>query len=83
MMALVLESYPDKKLETDEVGAARKLVMGRILALPGDAPAATSWERDGALIFCCANQSSADCSAKKPVRRDEVRRDSAACTAGR
>jgi len=62
-MALVLEGYPDKKLGTGEIGEVRRLVRGRILALPDDAPAPAftgSWERDGAIIFCCANQSSAE-----------------------
>jgi len=62
-MALVLEGYPDKKLGAEEVGEVRRLVRGRILALPDDAPAPAftgSWERDGALMFCCANQGSAE-----------------------
>jgi len=62
-MALVPEGYPDKKLGADGVGEIRRLVRGRILSLPDDAPAPTftsTWEREGALIFCCANQTSAD-----------------------
>jgi len=61
-MALIPEGYPDKKLGVDK-GEVRKLVRGRILALPDDASAQTftgSWERDGAFVFCCANQGSAD-----------------------
>jgi len=61
-MALVLEGYPDKKLGADGVREIRRLVRGRILALPDDAPAPTftsTWEKEGALIFC-ANQTSAD-----------------------
>jgi len=62
-IALVLEGYPDKKLGADGVGEIRRLIRGRILALPDDAPAPTftsTWEREGAMIFCCANQTSAD-----------------------
>jgi len=61
-MALVLEGYPDKKLGADKAREVRRLVRGRILMLP-DAPAPTftgSWERDSVLVFCCANQGSAD-----------------------
>jgi len=62
-MALVPEGYPDKKLGADGVGEIRRLVRGRILSLPDDAPApafTSTWEREGALIFCCANQTSTD-----------------------
>jgi len=77
-MALVLEGYPDKKLEADGVGAVRRLVRGRILALSGSLrlppPFTGSWERDGTLIFCCANQSSADWlkSLSGEMRLEEV-----------
>jgi len=62
-MALILEGYPDKKLRAGKAGEVRRLVRGRILALPDNASALAftgSWERDGALVFCCANQGSAD-----------------------
>jgi len=62
-MALILEGYRDKKLGTDETGEVRRLVSRRILTLPDDAPAPTftgSWERDGAFVFCCANEGLAD-----------------------
>lgn len=60
-LALTLEDYPDKKLAAEECNMIRKLIRERILELPEDTKAPTfsgSWERDGALVFTCADEQS-------------------------
>lgn len=62
-LALVLEGYPDRKLGASEVVLIRKLIKGRILDLSMGAKAPTftgSWERDGALVFGCADEQTGD-----------------------
>ena len=62
-LAIVAEGYPDRKLGDGEVAEIRKLVRGRIIALQIGTKAPTftgSWTRDGALVFACANEESAD-----------------------
>ncbi|KYN04947.1 hypothetical protein ALC62_04172 [Cyphomyrmex costatus] len=62
-MAFVPEGYPGKKLDASEVEEIRRLVRRHILELPenGLAPTFTGiWERDGAVIFNCANQQTVD-----------------------
>lgn len=60
-LALTLEDYPDKKLAVEECNIIRKLIRERILELPEDTKVPTfsgSWERDGALVFICADEQS-------------------------
>lgn len=62
-MALVPENYPDRKFEPEEELAARRLVRSGILLLPPGTRAPTfegNWARDGAVIFACSNQETAD-----------------------
>ncbi|KYN05848.1 hypothetical protein ALC62_03215 [Cyphomyrmex costatus] len=62
-MAFVPEGYPEKKLGASEVEEIRQLVRRHILELPEDGLAPTftgTWERDGAVIFNCANQQTVD-----------------------
>ncbi|KYM97062.1 hypothetical protein ALC62_12263 [Cyphomyrmex costatus] len=62
-MAFVPEGYPEKKLGSSEGGEIRRLVRKHILELPEDGLAPTftgTWERDGAVIFNCANQQTVD-----------------------
>ncbi|XP_039310101.1 uncharacterized protein LOC105203618 [Solenopsis invicta] len=62
-IAFVPEGYPDKRLSADEGGVVKKLIRERILQLPEDAVVPTfigTWERDGAVIFNCANEASMD-----------------------
>ncbi|KYN07985.1 hypothetical protein ALC62_01035 [Cyphomyrmex costatus] len=62
-MAFVPEGYPEKKLGSSEGGKIRRLVRKHILELPEDGLAPTftgTWERDGAVIFNCANQQTVD-----------------------
>ena len=62
-LAVVTDGYPDKKLGDGEVSGIRKLIRGRIIALQKGTRAPTftgSWVRDGALVFACANEESAD-----------------------
>ncbi|KYM93748.1 hypothetical protein ALC62_15651 [Cyphomyrmex costatus] len=62
-MAFVPEGYPEKKLGSSEGGEIRRLVRKHILELPEDGLAPTftgTWERDGTVIFNCANQQTVD-----------------------
>jgi hypothetical protein len=61
-LVITLEGYPEKKLATKETSLIKKLIRGRILSQVGTtAPTFTgSWERDGALIFACANKATRD-----------------------
>lgn len=62
-LAVAADGFPDKKLGDGEAAEIRKLIRGRIIALQRGTKAPTftgSWLRDGALVFACANQESAD-----------------------
>ncbi|XP_029162919.1 uncharacterized protein LOC114934410 [Nylanderia fulva] len=62
-LAVIGDGFPHKKLGDGEVAEIRKLIRGRIIALQKGTKAPTftdSWIRDGALIFACANDESAN-----------------------
>jgi hypothetical protein len=79
-LAVTLEGYSGRKLATEEPSMIKKLIRGRILSQVG-ATAPTfmgSWERDGALIFACANEATRDWPN---IRGDKDREEYPACDA--
>lgn len=62
-LAIIPDNYPEIKLGAEDVALIRKLIRKRILELPANTRAPTfagSWERDGALVFSCADEPTGD-----------------------
>lgn len=58
-LAVIPETYPKRKFNTEEVSLVKRLVTNCILKLPKEIEAPTFkkvWERDGMVVFSCSNE---------------------------